>query len=119
MGAANVGGRWKDLRELKGWSQRQLADAAGMSAPGIADLEQGRREPAWRTVLALAEALGVDCTAFAVPPADRPKTGRGRPRKALGVASGESSPQATNQPAAEPKAAGKAKAKRGKGHARK
>jgi hypothetical protein len=33
-------------------------------------------------MLALAEALGVNCLAFQQPPAPRPETGPGRPRKA-------------------------------------
>jgi hypothetical protein len=39
------------------------------------------REPGWFNMLALAEALGVDCRAFLEEPAERPPAGRGRPRK--------------------------------------
>ena len=55
----------KSLREKAGLSQQALADAAGMHVFGIAKLEQGLREPGWATVLKLAKALDVDCTAFA------------------------------------------------------
>jgi transcriptional regulator with XRE-family HTH domain len=54
-----------------------------MKEGGIRDLEQGRRKPSWETVLALAKALGVDCTAFTIEPAAEaaaPRS-RGRPRK--------------------------------------
>jgi hypothetical protein len=48
----------------------------------VADLEQGRRQPAWETVVALAKALGVSCDAFLQEPTTAPPTGPGRPRKA-------------------------------------
>jgi transcriptional regulator with XRE-family HTH domain len=62
---SSFGDRLKELRERAGLSQAQLADRAGMNVFGVAKLEQGQREPSWATVLALATALGVDCTAFA------------------------------------------------------
>ena len=75
--------RLKELRESKGLTQQQLADAAGVKLGGIRDLEQAKNNPTWTTVtLALAAALGVDCAAFTTAPADRPAAGRGRPRKA-------------------------------------
>lgn len=64
-GASNFGARLKELREASNLSQQQLADAAGMNVFGVAKLEQGKREPSWATVQALAAALGVDCTVFA------------------------------------------------------
>ena len=54
----------KQLREKAGLSQAQLAERAGLNVFGVAKLEQGVREPGWGTVLKLAAALGVDCTAF-------------------------------------------------------
>jgi transcriptional regulator with XRE-family HTH domain len=71
----------KELREAAGLTQPQLAEKAGLSKAGIADIEQGRRVPSWDTVLALATALGVSCEAFTHQPAEREATGRGRPRK--------------------------------------
>lgn len=69
----------KYLREEAGLTQAQLAERAEMHLQGITKLEQGLREPAWATVLALAEALGVNCLAFMDgAEAKRP---RGRPRK--------------------------------------
>ena len=56
--------RLKELREKAGFSQAELAKRAGMHLFGVAKLEQGQREPTWATVQALAEALGVECTAF-------------------------------------------------------
>src|SRR5262245_27420959 len=84
MSAEWFAGRLRELREARGVTQAGLAGAAGLKEGGIRDLEQGRRKPTWETVLALSQALGVDCTAFTTPPsaeaaASRP---RGRPRKA-------------------------------------
>jgi transcriptional regulator with XRE-family HTH domain len=75
-------GRLKQLREAARLTQEQLADLAGMHKFGVAKLEQGLREPAWPTVLALAKALGVNCLAFVDDTESKeatPKRGRGRP----------------------------------------
>jgi DNA-binding XRE family transcriptional regulator len=75
----------RELREAKGVTQAQLAESAGLSKGGIADLEQGRRKPTLETAQKLARALGVSCTAFdeqqGEPVADESKRGRGRPAK--------------------------------------
>lgn len=71
------------MRSEKGMTQKQLADAVGLSLNGYAKLERGEQEPGWPTVLALAAALGVDCRAFQAegdeppPPPAKP----GRPKK--------------------------------------
>src|SRR5947209_2365356 len=80
--ASTFAPRLKELRERAGLTQKELAERAGLTKDGIAHLEQGRREPGWATVLALANALGVSCQAFAEEPAPRSGSGRGRPRKA-------------------------------------
>jgi transcriptional regulator with XRE-family HTH domain len=72
-------GRLRELRAAAGLTQRELAERAGVSQRGLAQWEIGRREPAWGSVLALAEALGVDCTAFARPPGKLPPPRPGRP----------------------------------------
>jgi transcriptional regulator with XRE-family HTH domain len=81
MEAERFPGRLRELREAAGLTQRDLADKIGVHVDAVARWEQGRREPSWATVLALAEALGVDCTAFTQAPAQRPPAGPGRPRK--------------------------------------
>lgn len=58
------GPRLRVLREAAGLTQAQLAEGAGLHPQAVVKLERGEREPAWATVLALAEALGVDCLAF-------------------------------------------------------
>jgi len=74
------GATLKTLRERSGLSQSQLADKAGLSAGGIAQLETGRREPSWATVQAIAAALGVDCTAFSGQPEAKKPTKK-KPKK--------------------------------------
>src|SRR5215470_15197978 len=77
-------GRLKELREGKGWTQRQLAEAAGLAVAGVQNIEQGRTYPEWPTVLALCQALGVSCDAFTEQPrASSSGGGRGRPRKPI------------------------------------
>jgi DNA-binding XRE family transcriptional regulator len=69
-GSSSVGmfGRClRALREEAGLTQKELAKRAGLHPQGIVKLERGEREPAWATVLALAEALGVTCLAFLAP----------------------------------------------------
>jgi transcriptional regulator with XRE-family HTH domain len=82
MSEKHFGLRLKELREKAGLTQPQLADKAGLSKGGIANIEQGIREPAWRTIQALATALGVSLEAFQEPPsADAKPRSRGRPPK--------------------------------------
>ncbi|HEY7425026.1 MAG TPA: helix-turn-helix transcriptional regulator [Gemmataceae bacterium] len=74
-------GRLRELREAAGFTQQQLADKAGLTREGVAQLETERREPSWRTVVSLCQALGVSCEAFLKEPASGHKPGPGRPRK--------------------------------------
>ncbi len=76
-----LGGRIRELREGAGLSREQLGEAAGVSVRAVVQWELGEREPGWFNMLALAEALGVDCRAFTQAPAERPSAGPGRPRK--------------------------------------
>jgi transcriptional regulator with XRE-family HTH domain len=84
MDASWFAGRLRELREAAGLSRQQIADKSGLKLNGIRDLEQGRRLPSWPTVLAISQALGVDCNAFTTPPAEAPPPTPGRPRKASG-----------------------------------
>ena len=79
MQAEWFGPRLKELREAAGLTQQELAERAGMTREGIAQLETGRREPAWRSVVALCQVLGVGCGEFLKAPARRMRTRRGRP----------------------------------------
>ena len=46
-------------REELGWSQRQLAERAGMSQPGVARFEAGGTTPTLPLLERLAHALGL------------------------------------------------------------
>src|SRR5271156_2952987 len=81
MDAEWFGERLRELREKAGLTQQQLAERANLTRAGVAQLETGRREPAWRTVVVLCEALGVACDEFLRQPARRSPVMPGRPRK--------------------------------------
>src|SRR5215469_4105607 len=50
----------RQLRRAEGWSQAELAEHAGLSLRGVADLERGiNRRPRRETLLALARAFGL------------------------------------------------------------
>jgi transcriptional regulator with XRE-family HTH domain len=89
MGKADLfAGRLKELRAAADLSLKELAERAGITPDAVVKLESGNRKPAWETVVALADALGVECTAF-LREGNRgqvPKRPRGRPRKASGAA---------------------------------
>jgi transcriptional regulator with XRE-family HTH domain len=78
--------RLRSLRAAAGLTQQQLAEKAGVALRTVSSLEQGVNESVLSTLLALGDALGVNCLAFtqadegeeAMPQ----KQGRGRPRKA-------------------------------------
>ncbi len=73
MAAEDFSTKLKELRAASGMTQPQLAEKAGFTKSGIADLESGRRKPSWATVLAIAAALGVSCEAFQMKPAEEEK----------------------------------------------
>jgi transcriptional regulator with XRE-family HTH domain len=51
--------RIKALRAAKGWSQELLAERASIQRSYIADLERGSRNPSVRTIVKIANALGI------------------------------------------------------------
>jgi len=54
-------------RQELGWSQRQLAERAGMSQPGVARFEAGGTTPTLPLLERLAEALGLTLTVSLSP----------------------------------------------------
>jgi transcriptional regulator with XRE-family HTH domain len=87
---SGFGSRLRELRDEKGWTQKQLAEAAGIHVNTIARLERGEHEPAWPLVLAMTKALGVDCTAFSADvvaepePAEPESEAKPAPKKGKG-----------------------------------
>jgi transcriptional regulator with XRE-family HTH domain len=63
--------RMRKLREAKGMSRRDLADAAGISESTAGNAERGAVVQG-ETVHKVAEALGVDVTPSLARPASRP-----------------------------------------------
>lgn len=51
--------RFQRIREEKGLTQAQLADASGLNIWAIRNWEQGKREPGAAAITALARALKV------------------------------------------------------------
>jgi putative transcriptional regulator len=67
----------KEFRRQKGWSQKDLADEAGVGQDTISGIESRRHEPRPSTLRKLAEALGVQVADFfrepALPKAEAPR----------------------------------------------
>src|SRR5438046_1273530 len=82
MQAEWFAGRLRELREAAGLTQPQLAARAGLSVRQVSRFETGVQDATWPTILALCQALDVDCKSFMTPPATVPAPARGRPRKA-------------------------------------
>ena len=55
---AEMAARIRMGRELRGWSQQQLADRIGSSESTVSKYEAGDRLPSLDMLLALADALG-------------------------------------------------------------
>jgi transcriptional regulator with XRE-family HTH domain len=54
----------REARQDRGWTQAQLATAAGLERSNVALLEIGRREPTVTTLVRLARALGTTLDAL-------------------------------------------------------
>jgi transcriptional regulator with XRE-family HTH domain len=78
---SRFGLRLRELRVSKGWTQDELARAAGTTVRNISRLETGAQEATWPTVLKLAEVFGVSCEAFCGKPKTGKRPGRGRPSR--------------------------------------
>jgi transcriptional regulator with XRE-family HTH domain len=88
----------RELREAKGWSQKELADRSETTQQAVGRWEAGDRVPSFQAVLIICKALGVRCTTFDgcefLKIADR---GRGRPPKP-GSAESKPAPTAGKKP---------------------
>lgn len=54
-----VGGRVREMRKARRWSQQRLGDESGVSAQTVWHLETGRHVPETATLLKVASGLGV------------------------------------------------------------
>lgn len=55
----------RELRTDRGFTQRQLGQAADVNETWVSHIEAGRTNPAWGTVARLAAALGVSIAEIA------------------------------------------------------
>lgn len=56
----NMGQRFREAREAKGWSREKLAEEVGLSVPFIADLELGNSGPSLDSFIKLCQVLSAD-----------------------------------------------------------
>lgn len=49
----------KEIREHLGWGQRKLSEKTRLTIAGISQLENGLREPAFKTLLVILETFDV------------------------------------------------------------
>ena len=59
MSIDNIGSSIKEYRQKKNWTQKQLADAIGVSYQQISQYERGERNPKIETLQKIVDAL--DC----------------------------------------------------------
>src|SRR5215471_3778803 len=61
--------RVKSLRQARGWSQEELAQAAGLSRTGVSAIESRRLVPSVAAAIGLSQALGCSVEEVFGPPA--------------------------------------------------
>jgi transcriptional regulator with XRE-family HTH domain len=54
----------RQLREKRGITQERLAQDAGVTTGTVSLIERGRSNPAWGTIKALSDGLGVSLVEF-------------------------------------------------------
>lgn len=54
-----VGARIRELRTASGLTQEGLAEASGLHVSYVAQVERGERNPSLKSLLAIADGLGV------------------------------------------------------------
>ena len=84
----NIGHRLREERQLRGWSQRDLAHETGVNTDTISGIETGQHEPRPSTLRKLAGGLGIEVrdlfTEPALPKAEAP-SGAGQPEEGRSV----------------------------------
>jgi len=65
--AFELGSAVRELRVARGWSQTQLASAAGMTQPAVARFEAGGTVPTFPVLGRIARALDADLTIRVAP----------------------------------------------------
>ena len=78
---ASLAANTRRLRLREGLTQEGLAEAAGLSTKYVQQMEAAGANPSIMTVVALAEALGVEITELLKPARPPSRRRPGRPRK--------------------------------------
>lgn len=103
---SKIGSKIKELRDAKGWSQKELAEKAGLPLITVASWEQGVREPKATLLFRIARVLGASCEAFDLgaeeDESEPPPTPRGRPKKPTGESEDTGEPE-VKRPRGRPK----------------
>jgi transcriptional regulator with XRE-family HTH domain len=60
----DIGGRMREIREQRGYSQRDLAERSGLSSNAISRIERGENSPTVSSLHQLAAALRVPIVSF-------------------------------------------------------
>lgn len=67
---STVGGRIREVRHERGFTQASLSESTGIAEPTISKLESGKANPHRATITALALALGVEPDSLLVEPSE-------------------------------------------------
>lgn len=59
-----MAGWFTELRKSRGFTQKALADRAGISQPSLANIESGKTKPRISTARRLAKVLKIDWKTF-------------------------------------------------------
>lgn len=62
----NIGRKLKELRQLRGWRQYEVADKIGMSRPAISNIEAGKRSLTLSTLKRFCELYEIDISYFGI-----------------------------------------------------
>ena len=73
LGRQTVGGRVRRFRQSSGLTQEALAKAAGIGRVTLVRLENGEQSPKFKTLKAVADALGVTTQDLLVEPEFQPR----------------------------------------------
>ncbi len=78
--ASDIGDILRDARRQRGWTQQEVADAAGVSRPWISMVENGKTSVEFHLVIGTLHALGYSAS---VQRADAPERSNGPTRTPL------------------------------------
>lgn len=71
--AQYIAARCKEIRQLLGWTQENLADAANLTTRTIEKIESGRHSPSEQTLRSITRAVGFDLKVFSKPTPEQEK----------------------------------------------